>query len=163
MPDNTSDPASLARIAQRKAIRRRRRAAGPKAFTAALATEPPRLSPTQRLGKQAEEQARKYVEATGARVLRSNLQCRSGEIDLVCLDGKTLAFIEVRHRHSQRFGGAAASVGPAKQQRLARTAAFFLPGLARLHFNGRVPRCRFDVIALEGEHLSWLKGVFDVR
>lgn len=163
MPDNTSDPASLARIAQRKAIRRRRRAAQPKASAATPATRSPHLSPTQQQGRLAEARAKTHVESTGAQVLCRNLWCRSGEIDLVCLDGDVLAFIEVRQRHSLHFGGAAASVGAAKQQRLARAAAFFLPRLTRQYFSGRAPACRFDVIALEGDDLIWLKGVFDVR
>ncbi|HUH87316.1 MAG TPA: YraN family protein [Pusillimonas sp.] len=165
MRDDTSDPSSLAGIAQRKAIRRRRRAARrkPEAGPDGPSHDPPYLSPTQRQGRLAEQQAREHVEAAGARVLRQNLLCRSGEIDLVCLDGPILVFIEVRHRHSRHFGGAAASVVPAKQQRLARAAAYFLPRLVRQYLGGRVPPCRFDVIAFEGEQLQWLKGVFDVR
>jgi len=162
MLDDTSDPFTLARAAQRAAIRRRRRALRRKAAAAALeACEAPHLSPTQRLGRQAEARARRHIEAAGAQVLQQNLRCRAGEIDLVCLDGGVLAFIEVRHRHGARFGGAAASVDHAKQERLVRAAAWFLPSLARRYFAGRTPPCRFDVIAIDGAQLAWLRGVFD--
>src|SRR5690554_3183533 len=113
MPDDTSDPRCLARIAQRKAIQRRRRAARRAASTktAPTAHRPPGLSPTQQLGRQAEAQAEKHLTAAGVKVLKRNLLCRAGEIDLVCLDSGVLAFVEVRQRYSRRFGGAAASVG----------------------------------------------------
>ncbi|NYT68519.1 YraN family protein [Pusillimonas noertemannii] len=160
MLDDTSDPYALARAAQRRAIRRRRRATRSACgATAAGTPELPHLSPTQRLGRRAEERAWRHLEAAGARVLEHNLRCRAGEIDLVCLQGGVLVFVEVRHRHSGRFGGAAASVDQAKQQRLARAAAWFLPKLARRHFAGRVPACRFDVVAIDGSELTWLQGV----
>lgn len=162
MLDDTSDPLALARIAQHKAIRRRRHAARRKTATS-TSTPPdvPRLSPTQRQGSKAEDRAAAHVQGAGARILGRNLLCRAGEIDLVCLDGTVLAFIEVRHRHNARFGGAAASVDHVKRQRLARAASYFLPRLAQRYFNGRTPRCRFDVIAIEGMDLSWLKGAFE--
>ncbi|TFL15518.1 YraN family protein [Pusillimonas caeni] len=162
MLDDTSDPFTLARTAQRAAIRRRRRALRRKAAaTAPEGHETPHLSPTQRLGRQAEERARRHIEAAGAQVLQQNLLCRSGEIDLVCVDGGVLAFIEVRHRHSARFGGAAASVDHSKRERLVQAATWFLPRLARRYFGGRTPPCRFDVIAIDGAELTWLRGVFD--
>lgn len=162
MPDNTSEPAALARTAQRKAIGRRRRAANKAGTSSAAPTDSePKLSPTQRTGRQGEALAARYLASAGARVLAHNLQCRAGELDLVCLDGAVLAFVEVRLREDARFGGAAASVGPAKQRRLAQAAAYFLPRLSRIYFSGRTPLCRFDVVAIEGEQLVWLKGVFN--
>lgn len=162
MLDDTSDPETLARIAQHKAIRRRRRTLQRRAGTAAGAPPPePRFSPTQRQGRQAEDRAKIHVEAAGAQVLGQNLLCKAGEIDLVCLDGPVLAFIEVRQRHDARFGGAAASVGHIKQRRLVHAASHFLPRLTRRYFGGRTPPCRFDVIAIDGAELNWLKGVFD--
>lgn len=161
MLDDTSDPAALARTAQHKAIRRRKRAASRQSATSSSPADIPRLSPTQRQGNKAEDRAAAYIELTGARLLGRNLWCRAGEIDLVCLDGAVLAFIEVRQRHSARFGGAAASVGQAKRQRLVRAASYFLPLLTRRYFRGRTPRCRFDVIAIDGTDLTWLKGVFE--
>jgi len=156
MMDDTADAHALARAAQRKAIRRRRRAPAPRG----PADEPPRLSPSQRLGRQAEDLARRHLEAAGARVLARNLRCAAGEIDLVCEDRGVLAFVEVRQRRSGLYGGAAASVNRDKQQRLIRAAAYFLPRLAARHFRSRTPRCRFDVVALQGDALAWIKDAF---
>ena len=67
----------------------------------------------------------------------------------------TVVFVEVRARTSMAFGGSAASVGHAKRQRLR---------LAARHFLGRYPtppRCRFDVVAIDGDRLVWLPAAFD--
>jgi putative endonuclease len=46
-------------------------------------------------------------------------------------------------------------VGAAKQQRLVRAARYYLLRLAE------PPPCRFDVLAIDGEHIEWLQGAFD--
>lgn len=149
----------LARIAQNKAIQKRRRRLAksrPQDQTKRAAQQ----SPTQRLGRQAEEQARRHLEAHGLIVLGQNLSSKTGEIDLVCLDRGTLAFIEVRSRRVRLYGGAAASVNLDKQRRLIRTASYFLPTLTRRHFNGVTPPCRFDVVTIEPDGLTWFKHAF---
>src|SRR5690606_20895153 len=120
----------------------------------------PLLSPSQAVGRRAEEQACLYLQARGRLVLARNLRSKTGEIDLVANDRGILVFIEVRQRLSRRYGGAAASVNRRKQQRLARTAQYLLPSLARRFFQGRVPACRFDVVSVEPDGLSWLRGAF---
>lgn len=121
---------------------------------------PPRRSPTQRRGDRAEAAALALLQDAGLVLLARNLACRAGELDLVMRDGDVLVFVEVRARSSARYGGAAASVGVDKQRRLQRAAARFLPVLARRHWSGALPRCRFDVIALEADGPLWLRGAF---
>ena len=81
---------------------------------------------------------------------------RGGEVDLIARepDG-TLVFVEVRARRDARHGGAAASVGASKQRRLVFAARHYLLRLPQ------VPPCRFDVVAIDGERIDWLKGAFD--
>ena len=81
---------------------------------------------------------------------------RGGEVDLIARepDG-TLVFVEVRARRDAGHGGAAASVGASKQRRLVFAARHYLLRLPA------PPPCRFDVIAIEGERIDWLKGAFD--
>jgi putative endonuclease len=67
----------------------------------------------------------------------------------------TLVFVEVRARRDASRGGAAASVTGVKQRRLVRAAQHYLMGLATL------PPCRFDVVAVDGDTLSWLPAAFD--
>ena len=81
---------------------------------------------------------------------------RGGEIDLIMRapDG-TLVFVEVRSRASTAQGGAAASVSALKQQRLVHAAQHYLMRFAVM------PPCRFDVVAIDGDHIEWLRGAFD--
>ncbi len=81
---------------------------------------------------------------------------RGGEIDLVMRerDG-TLVFVEVRQRGGGSHGGAAASIGATKQRRLVFAATHFLQRF------GSTPPCRFDVVAIDGDALEWLRAAFD--
>ena len=81
---------------------------------------------------------------------------RGGEIDLILRerDG-TLVFVEVRSRRGAAHGGAAASVSAAKQRRLILAAQHFLCT------QRTIPPCRFDVVAIDAEHIEWLRGAFD--
>ena len=117
-------------------------------------------SPSQHTGLRAENLAALWLEEQGLQVLDRNLLCRAGEIDLVARDGETLVFIEVRFRGSSSHGGAAASVNRRKQQRLLRAARYFLPSLTTLHFGGREPPCRFDVVCRQDGRLEWIRHAF---
>ena len=120
----------------------------------ATATRPDDQRPSAvSLGRDAEARALAFLEQEGLTLVEKNFRCRTGEIDLIMRDGQVLVFIEVRSRKNQHFGGAAASVGPVKQQRLWRTASFYL-----LKFP-KPPVCRFDLVAIEGDDLRWIKNI----
>ena len=105
-------------------------------------------------GALAEEQAARFLAARGLKILARNHRCRGGEIDLVCRDGATLVFVEVRLRTSRAFGGAAASITPAKQRRIVLAANHYLAGKP-------LPVCRFDAVLLDGTHIDWIRNAFD--
>lgn len=114
------------------------------------------------IGRLGEDRALRYLQARGLRLLARNYRVargrsrRGGEIDLILRDRDgTLVFVEVRVRAPGPAGGAAASVGPAKQARLVYAAQTYLAGL------DRVPPCRFDVVAVDGDHVQWLQAAFD--
>ena len=65
-----------------------------------------------------------------------------------------MVFVEVRSRAGSFGGGAAASIGTSKRSRLVYAARCYLTGL------NVVPPCRFDVIAIDGERIEWLKAAF---
>ena len=111
---------------------------------------------TTTIGRRAEQAAAEFLEKRGLRVIARNYRCRGGEIDLVCRDGATLVFVEVRLRSDPRFGGAAASVTVAKQGRIALAAQHYLAAY-RLH---DAP-CRFDCVLIDGEAPpEWLRDAF---
>jgi putative endonuclease len=117
---------------------------------------------TKSKGDEAEERALAHLLGHGLKLVQRNYRvargpsARGGEVDLIMRerDG-TLVFVEVRARQSGSHGGAAASVTPAKQRRCIYAAQHYLLRLAEL------PPCRFDVVALDGEGIEWLRAAFD--
>ena len=116
------------------------------------------------VGDGAEEQALRHLLAQGLALVQRNYRVaagprsRGGEIDLILRerDG-TLVFVEVRSRRNTRHGGAAASIGLAKQRSLVFAARHYLARMRTL------PPCRFDVVAIDGEALQWLRGAIEVE
>ena len=108
-------------------------------------------------GREAETLAARYLESHGQHILERNFRVRGGEIDLICHDGKTLVFVEVRLRSRADFGGAGASITPTKCRRIIMAARHYL---ARRRFDGD---CRFDCILMSGmgvEHIEWIRNAF---
>lgn len=121
-----------------------------------------RKGSTAQRGEAAEARAAAWLQARGLVLEQRNYRvargpsARGGEIDLVMRerDG-TLVFVEVRQRSAAGHGGAAASVTTPKQRRLVLAAQHYLLRFAAL------PPCRFDVLAIDGEHIEWLQAAFD--
>lgn len=109
-------------------------------------------------GQQAEELAARFLEKRKLTVLKRNYRCRGGEIDLVCRDGKSLVFVEVRLRRNGDFGGAAASITIVKQRRIILAAHHFLVA-NELTEND----CRFDCVLLDSiaeSRVEWIRNAF---
>jgi len=108
-------------------------------------------------GAQAELLAAQFLQRNGLKLLQQNYRCRHGEIDLILRDGDMLVFAEVRLRSRADFGGAAASINAAKQNRLIHTAQHYLSTLAH------IPPCRFDAVlldALDNPSVEWVRNAF---
>ena len=108
-------------------------------------------------GQKGEDQALKYLQQQGLRLIKRNFRCRTGEIDLIMQDAETVVFVEVRLRAKSDFGGALASITPAKQKRIISAAQNYLQKLPRQ------PACRFDAITIDGEKMEWIKNIIDVN
>ena len=107
-------------------------------------------------GAAAELLAEKFLVKRGLRIVARNFRVKGGEIDLICADGNTTVFVEVRLREGSGFGGAAASITSHKQRRLILAARHWLLK------NGECP-CRFDCVLLDGldsAKIEWLRGAF---
>ncbi len=118
-------------------------------------------SPRQDQGLEAQHLAQAHLEAAGLHLAQANANFKVGEIDLVMWEANTLVFVEVRARASSAFGGALASITPAKQAKLRRAAQTYL---LKVYGSRAWPSCRFDVVALQGggpqPELQWIKGAF---
>ncbi|MES2258974.1 MAG: YraN family protein [Pseudomonadota bacterium] len=107
-------------------------------------------------GRHGEDEALAHLVLHGLSLVERNFLCKCGEIDLIMRDRDALVFVEVRRRASRSHGGAAASITPAKQRRLVRAAQLYLLRYRQL------PPCRFDVVAIDGKQLSWLRNVLQM-
>lgn len=154
--NESSSPEQLARLAQQKMLNR----AGHKKPAKRATTMPISASATQQRGQAYEQRAVNYLQERGLNILMQNLESRYGEIDIVARSGEHLVFVEVRQRQHSSYGGAIYSVQADKQRRIKLTAHYFLPMLTRRYFNGILPFCRFDVIAIEGDQINWLTDAF---
>ena len=114
------------------------------------------------VGAEAEDRALAHLLRQGLVLVVRNHRvargpgARAGEVDLVMRDRDgTLVFVEVRARGSARFGGAAASIDGRKRARIVFAAQSYLRRFAVL------PPCRFDVVAVDGDRIEWLRAAFD--
>lgn len=109
-----------------------------------------------------ENAAEELLISAGLKIVERNFSGKSGEIDIIAADGNKLVFVEVRSRSNPRFNSAAGSVNRRKQQRLIRTAQWFL--MTRPQYANA--RCRFDVIAYEPPQsgtepqVRWIQSAF---
>lgn len=112
-------------------------------------------------GELLEEVAAKFLTAHKVRILERNFRCKLGEIDIIAQDNQCLIFAEVRFRKSNAYGSAAESVTLSKQQKIIRTAQFYLQNRDW----AQKVSCRFDVIAISqsviSPHIEWIKDAFD--
>ncbi|KAF0812890.1 hypothetical protein IGB42_02735 [Andreprevotia sp. IGB-42] len=106
-------------------------------------------------GQDAESRAAVFLQQQGLVVVARNWRCKAGELDLICRDGKTLVFVEVRQRSSGTFGGAAASITAAKRAKLWAAAQSYLMTVRP------TPPCRFDAVCIEGERIDWWKNCIE--
>ena len=90
-----------------------------------------------------------YLLRGGWRIEAHRFRLGHHDLDLVARRGSLVAFIEVKTRHSARFGRAEESVGFRKRAVLRRIAELW-----RLRFGNPHDSYRFDLIAVEGGTVS---------
>jgi putative endonuclease len=98
---------------------------------------------TQRFGEQGERVAERWLRRRGWRILDRRWRSGRRDLDLVAVQGDVVAFVEVKARRRNEFGGPVEAVGWRKQRELRRSAACWIdrhgaPGQAY----------RFDVIGV---------------
>lgn len=112
------------------------------------------------IGDAAEAAALELLINHGLSLVARNVRYPFGEIDLIMRDGPVLAFVEVRFRRSDRFGGAAASVDASKRRKIARASQAWLSS----HRQYAQAACRFDVVcampAGEALQCEWIRSAF---
>jgi putative endonuclease len=101
-----------------------------------------KLSETARRGIRGEKLACRFLRRNGYKVLYRNFRSnRGGEIDIVCRNGDTLVFVEVKTRNTDYFGQPITAVHRDQQRRISRGALTWL----RMLDNPEIS-FRFDVV-----------------
>ena len=108
------------------------------------------------LGSEKEELAINFLKEQGAVLLAKNFYFRGGELDLVVKDGEYICFVEVKYRKSKCYGAPEEAVTTAKQKKIIQGAKVFL---YQNHYATDTP-CRFDVISVYREEITWIKDAF---
>lgn len=113
------------------------------------------------LGKFGEESAIDLLKTNGYRILARNYKTKLGEIDIIARDKDTVCFIEVKTRHSDRFGLPQEAISRSKQRHIAKVALVFLKENNLLD-----KRARFDVISImhseDTSKLDLIKNAFEL-
>ncbi|MDT0605107.1 YraN family protein [Thalassotalea castellviae] len=116
---------------------------------------------SKELGDFWELYAERYLTDNGLCLLSKNFHSRQGEIDLIMKENDCFVFVEVKYRKNNQFGGAISAVSQQKQQKIIKTATFFLQ---QQNLNEYNTACRFDIVAIEGDankpKIQWLKNAF---
>ena len=93
-------------------------------------------------GNRGEELASKYLEKKGFLIVERNFRTRFGEIDIVCRDGQTLVFVEVKTKIGHDFGEPEEMVNKSKIGKVKRMGEVYLQD------NKLDVACRVDVVAI---------------
>jgi putative endonuclease len=93
------------------------------------------------LGTFGEDMAKDSLEKEGYRILERNFSCKAGELDIIAMEGDTIAFIEVKCRTGTGYGNPSEAVSYYKQNRIVKSALFFMTKHKIFDY-----MCRFDVV-----------------
>lgn len=110
----------------------------------------------RQVGTVYESRAAEYLRGLGYQLMERNFRCRMGEIDIIAREGEVLCFIEVKYRAGAGRGTPLEAVNRRKQQKIISVARYYLMS----HNMAMDTECRFDVVAVEGEHMTLLQNAF---
>lgn len=102
--------------------------------------------PRQLLGEAGERAAETHLtKFARMKILARRFRAHGGEIDLICRDGETIVFVEVKARRDEKFMDAIDAVTPEKQRHMITAANAYL---AKHRLESRP--ARFDIVTVIG-------------
>ena len=120
-----------------------------------LPNRPRLLADRKLLGQWGEKRSEKFLKRKGLKTLTRNFSCKTGEIDLVMVDGdRTIVFVEVKTRADESFSPSESAITAGKKTKMIRAARYFL---ATNEIEDRP--LRFDVVTVILGH----KGPVQIR
>jgi putative endonuclease len=119
------------------------------------------------LGRRGEALAEAFLKRKGYSILERNWEGKSGELDIIAMDKKTIVFVEVKTRATEKFGAPVEAVDKHKQEHIIRVATEYL----QKNKKSESP-ARFDVISirikagsvfnrLKGPEIDHIEGAFE--
>lgn len=99
----------------------------------------------QVFGRWGEDLAEKYLIGRGYKIIGRNIRTAYGELDLVCQQGLTWVFVEVKTRKDRALGLPETSITSKKQRHLLNSAQVYLQNKIEASEDWRI-----DVIAIIG-------------
>ncbi len=107
-------------------------------------------------GSAGERLAAAYLCDFGYRVIESNFRKASGEVDIIAVEGGTIAFCEVKSWERMPISGLEQALSRRKQGRIIRTSLWFLqehPELAEY-------QPRYDLLFVSNGSVEHIKNAF---
>lgn len=119
------------------------------------------LNSQQQFGKESEALAVKRLKKAGYKILEMNYRTHLGEIDIIARDRRTIAFVEVKARRSDRYGSPKWAITAKKKRTLSMTALFYLKKTGQ-----NTASARFDVVSIKfetaGPDVEIIKNAFEL-
>lgn len=115
------------------------------------------MDKTTAIGKEKEALAAEYLRKNKVQILEQNFTCRQGEIDIIGKYQGYLLFVEVKYRHTEKYGTPEEAVNFTKQKKICRAADYYR--MCHYYYDN-VP-VRYDVIAITGEQIVWHQNAFE--
>lgn len=112
-----------------------------------------------KIGASWEEAVACYLKNAGVTIVERNYRCSQGEIDIIGFHQDCLVFFEVKYRKNEAFGTPQEAVDRRKQAKICRCAEVYL-------YRQQIQpdrRMRFDVVAVCGEDIRWIRNAFAYR
>lgn len=80
---------------------------------------------TRKIGDAGENEAARYLQERGHRIVARNWRTKYCEIDIISRVGSTVYFTEVKYRKNDAYGGGVGAITPKKQKQMKFAAEFF--------------------------------------
>jgi putative endonuclease len=107
-------------------------------------------------GDRGEDRAADHLVGAGYHIVKRNLRCRSGEVDIVVYRDESLVFVEVKHWLTVPIHDLERSISATKRARILGCAREFLTA----NPEWRRFRTRFDVIHIGPEQTTHFTNAF---
>lgn len=108
------------------------------------------------IGKEYEQKAVAYLKLQGYRIIETNFQCRTGEIDIIAKQDRYLVFIEVKYRINSAKGMPHEAIDIRKIKKISKTAQYYM--LINNIFMGTP--CRFDALLILNQEITLIQDAF---